>query len=229
MGFTYQDYLYHSGVKPSRSKYSGGFTQVNGRTNNTKEYNHDYYVKNKDKHGRPKTDATGPAKAEAQAILNLSDNPEYLTELGMWFPETDPRQVDYYIDWNNPDSAFYNYEKFDMSGYKKVYGDNYREAAFRDFALPPYDKLNRVLYDRDEGRVYVMTTDPKVTGQLSKTNDTYDIDGKKAGLFTFKDKKASELSQDPFMREQAAKKVGHKAAEAINSAIEAVNNAKKKK
>lgn len=40
--------LAHSSGR-SRSRYSGGFTTVNGRLNNSSAYNHDYYVKNKDK------------------------------------------------------------------------------------------------------------------------------------------------------------------------------------
>lgn len=33
----------------SRSKYKGGFEERNGRKNNTSEYNHNYYVRNKEK------------------------------------------------------------------------------------------------------------------------------------------------------------------------------------
>ena len=35
--------------KDSKSKYKGGFITKNGRKNNSKEYNHDYYMKNKEK------------------------------------------------------------------------------------------------------------------------------------------------------------------------------------
>lgn len=38
--------LYHA---RRRSKYKGGFKIVNGRKNNTPEYNHDYYVNNRDR------------------------------------------------------------------------------------------------------------------------------------------------------------------------------------
>lgn len=35
--------------KDSKSKYKGGFITKNGRKNNSKEYNHDYYMRNKEK------------------------------------------------------------------------------------------------------------------------------------------------------------------------------------
>lgn len=48
--------LYHAAVvlskgtqRSSKSKYAGGFQITNNRVNNTKAYNHDYYMKNKDK------------------------------------------------------------------------------------------------------------------------------------------------------------------------------------
>lgn len=44
----YRGILIHSGTK-SKSKYKGGFVSKNGRLNNSKEYNHDYYLKNKEK------------------------------------------------------------------------------------------------------------------------------------------------------------------------------------
>ena len=47
--FTYNLVLAHSSDGGSKSKYSGGFKTVNGRKNNTSEYNHDYYQKNKHK------------------------------------------------------------------------------------------------------------------------------------------------------------------------------------
>ena len=47
--YTYNLVLAHSSDGGSKSKYSGGFKTVNGRKNNTSEYNHDYYQKNKHK------------------------------------------------------------------------------------------------------------------------------------------------------------------------------------
>lgn len=38
-----------SGKKGNKSKYEGGFITKNGRSNNSPAYNHDYYMKNKDK------------------------------------------------------------------------------------------------------------------------------------------------------------------------------------
>ena len=38
-----------SGKKGNRSKYEGGFITKNGRSNNSQAYNHDYYMRNKDK------------------------------------------------------------------------------------------------------------------------------------------------------------------------------------
>ena len=38
--------LYHA---RRRSKYKGGFKTVNGRKNNTAEYNHDYYTRNRER------------------------------------------------------------------------------------------------------------------------------------------------------------------------------------
>ena len=42
-------YLEH---KRKGSRYSGGFVTTNGRLNNSSAYNHDYYMKNKDKWGK---------------------------------------------------------------------------------------------------------------------------------------------------------------------------------
>lgn len=47
--YTYNLVLAHSSDGGSKSKYSGGFKIINGRKNNTSEYNHDYYQKNKHK------------------------------------------------------------------------------------------------------------------------------------------------------------------------------------
>ena len=46
--YTYNLVLAHSSTG-SKSKYSGGFQVKNGRKNNTSAYNHDYYIKNKEK------------------------------------------------------------------------------------------------------------------------------------------------------------------------------------
>ena len=38
-----------SHAKKSRSKYKGGFIKIKGRSNNSSDYNHDYYIHNKSK------------------------------------------------------------------------------------------------------------------------------------------------------------------------------------
>lgn len=43
----------------SKSKYKGGFKTTNGRKNNTAEYNHDYYVQNRDRILRDKLKKKG--------------------------------------------------------------------------------------------------------------------------------------------------------------------------
>lgn len=52
--FTYSNELAHASAKKSKSKYKGGFK--NGK--NTSEYNHDYYMKNKEKWKRQRSEAT---------------------------------------------------------------------------------------------------------------------------------------------------------------------------
>ena len=52
-----------------KSRYKGGFKKVGSRFNNTSEYNHDYYEKNKDKwknrpHSRVRKSATNSGKVE---------------------------------------------------------------------------------------------------------------------------------------------------------------------
>lgn len=57
------NYLVH---KESRSKYKGGFQQQNGRMNNTKAYNHDYYINNKQ-------GVTGSGTKDDPYVYNIED------------------------------------------------------------------------------------------------------------------------------------------------------------
>lgn len=198
--------------KKSKSRYKGGFEQKNGRPNNTRAYNHDYYIHNKDKwhNGRPTTETTGTANGLYVRAFDIpiEDDgwPEYYSEGGMWYPNVNPYQPGYYINWNNPDSKFYNYEKYTVSQFEKVYGDDAREVAFSNLISPPYDEgqNNRVLYDNSENRYYVMTTDPHAVKQLEKSQDVYTVGDQKIGFYTYEGK---DVSSDYFMKEQAAKKL----------------------
>ena len=81
--FTYNLVLAHSSDGGSKSKYSGGFKTVNGRKNNTSEYNHDYYQKNKHKwnkkahSGRPVGEATSSGTVQGR---DPNPNRQWYTE-----------------------------------------------------------------------------------------------------------------------------------------------------
>lgn len=61
-----EDKTRESGKKGNKSKYEGGFITKNGRPNNSQAYNHDYYLKNKDKwrKGENKIDNAETASAD---------------------------------------------------------------------------------------------------------------------------------------------------------------------
>lgn len=64
-----QDYFAHA-EKKYKSKYKGGFEMKNGRMNNTKTYNHDYYMNNKE-------GITGSGTEDDPYVFNI-ENPEDL-------------------------------------------------------------------------------------------------------------------------------------------------------
>lgn len=57
-----------SHAKKRGSKYAGGFTIINGRSNNTKAYNQDYYQKNKEKWQNSKNKISGSSKKTKKSL-----------------------------------------------------------------------------------------------------------------------------------------------------------------
>lgn len=201
--------------RSSKSRYNGGFTTVNGRMNNTSEYNHDYYLKNKEKwrHGRPQGEPVAYGTVNKR-LFNTEGEYEALTVevdgeamAGGYFLDVYPYQPQYYLNWNSPESPFYNYDKYSDEAYA-AYGTSEYAAngAKGDFLRGPYDK-DKIYYSSKEDRYYVITSNKDAIRQLSKTMDTYQVDnGKTVGLYSFKNRSNEDLRNDPFMREQINKK-----------------------
>lgn len=74
--------LQHAAVRKRGSKYKGGFKSVNGRLNNTSEYNHDYYIHNKDKWGKEVGVKTGSGTKEDPYVIlyNTPENYKYASD-----------------------------------------------------------------------------------------------------------------------------------------------------
>ena len=69
--------ILHSGTRRTGSKYKGGFKSVNGRLNNTSEYNHDYYVHNKDKWNKESGVRTGSGTEEDPYVIRYNNPGDY--------------------------------------------------------------------------------------------------------------------------------------------------------
>lgn len=69
--------LQHAAVRKRGSKYKGGFKSVNGRLNNTSEYNHDYYVHNKDKWNKEVAVKTGSGTEEDPYVIRYNTPGDY--------------------------------------------------------------------------------------------------------------------------------------------------------
>ena len=98
----YSNELSHSGRKSS-SRYSGGFVKINGRLNNSRAYNSDYYQKNKEKwklKGRPTGESTGKGTVTGR---NPADTYDYTKDSSLsaqdrQFIRTDPDVRQAYAD-----------------------------------------------------------------------------------------------------------------------------------
>ena len=195
----------------SRSKYKGGFEQKNGRPNNTRAYNHDYYIHNKDKwhDGRPVGQPTASSGVNVR-VFDM-DGSYDLNTLGGTFTHVNPYQIGYYIDWNDPDSVFRNYKKYSMSAFENSYGGmaEGQKAAFNMLTDPSYGNPNRVLYDDRWDDYYVVTTDRHAIDLFKKSGgSTSTIGDQEVALYTYHGKRDDQsLSSDYFMRQQAAKKL----------------------
>ena len=69
--------LQHAAIRKRGSKYKGGFKSVNGRLNNTSEYNHDYYVHNKDKWNKESGVRTGSGTEEDPYVIRYNNPGDY--------------------------------------------------------------------------------------------------------------------------------------------------------
>ena len=218
------NYLFHAAKVngSSKSRYTGGFTTVNGRLNNTSAYNHDYYLKNKDKWkrgGRPQGEPTASGSVYKRLFGTEGEYEPLTVEVdgevmaGGYFLDVSPIQPEYYLNWNSPESPFYNYAKYTDEQYGS--GQYAENGAKGDFLRGPYDK-DKIYYSSKEDRYYVITSNQDALRQLSKTMDTYRVDeNKTVGLYSFRNRSNEDLRNDPFMREQINKKAKAKAKQTI--------------
>lgn len=174
--YTYNLVLKHSAgsVAKKGSKYAGGFVMKNGRKNNSKEYNHDYYMKNKDKwgssnssggrnfsydvHGRPQADPTATGSVTGRPAFNLYSANELLSK----WREEDPGKYNFVTRNKEFESAMRNYNTMDRlyndamsdtstySSNKELFREHVRATAERR-----YDATSRVGYTVDRlGKEY---------------------------------------------------------------------------
>lgn len=118
--FSYKLILAHSAAARSRSRYSGGFTTVNGRLNNSSAYNHDYYTKNKEK-WKDNRDSSSSKRGDIQEKLKYYEDLGEEAMFGDWSPE----KFQYVL--NNPD-------------YRKMY-EKYEETERDEDGLRMLEKV----------------------------------------------------------------------------------------
>lgn len=137
--------LAHSSGR-SRSRYSGGFTTINGRLNNSSAYNHDYYVKNKDKWADNRVRSSRSARiSDTKKKLAYYQSVGEDQLFGDWSPDKymyvqgSPEFQDAYSKWEEAES-YYQYTgdpqykaQSDKAGVNMIeemlrIGDNYDRA-----------------------------------------------------------------------------------------------------
>jgi len=143
----------------SSSKYSGGFTTVRGRLNNTKAYNHDYYLKNKSKWLRyaRKDKKPKPKYNKIQDWLGADERDEYNDS---WKRVEDAEYYNDQLRSYDPNNGFYN-RKFDYmdwngfdkerarrEGIVKLAEDEYN-AAYSRYSKTPLGKIENAIDEAD--------------------------------------------------------------------------------
>lgn len=151
----------------SKSKYKGGFKTTNGRKNNTAEYNHDYYTRNKErwrkKYNKVQDWLGYDERDEIKITKDLSDEADRWYELDKdWanemimkgFHEKDDELFDFGINLRDYDwgykvtanhayqKAISKYEKTPLGMLEKV--SNKVGSAAQDFAWAVEDGANAV-------------------------------------------------------------------------------------
>lgn len=123
-----------------RSQYSGGFKVVNGRKNNTSEYNHNYYEKNKQKwrkysHKTPYTSAQNDPHNKFDHVTARGYYDGYTGEFHQqgleYYNERHPSDRltvrDHYTELDVPNwLSSYGAKQETLDNGRQIYVDNYR-------------------------------------------------------------------------------------------------------
>ena len=144
---------YGTGYLIHASKY-GSFVKKNGRSNNSSDYNHNYYLQNKQKwggapHGRP----VGEAKGEAKVFKRGAAWSGNYTKNGYDFYDMNFTNPDYYRSPDDPENIW------NKAGYTKV-------DSLSDFTNYANDAKNVYMYDDQYSTYYVCTNRKEVTSQV---------------------------------------------------------------